>query len=814
MKTPTQTEAAFLAQRRAALRRHPTQTGIDYIEVEADGAQPGLFYLKLHFVPAAEGIGKVVVPTGITTDDVRIAGGESGVTIRVEAVIDADDHLVVVVREQGEGEIPTYTLQLVNVPNLDPFFAQIAFSLKVDEPGEFDCRPSRSVPSEVLPVPEIDYLARDYSSFRKLMLDRLSVVMPHWAERNPADLGMALVETLAYAADRLSYYQDAVATEAYLGTARRRISVRRHARLLDYALHEGCNARAWVQVQVADSADRVLLDKSTPLLTRVGPETRIAPEAYETVLAKGPEVFEALHPAELFSSLNELFFYTWGAREFMVPRGATSATLKDEWVDDPQRSMLYGLLKAGDVLLFEEVKGPTTGNAADADPAHRHAVRLTRVTFSEDPLGGHFLDGLEEHAVPVVEIEWHAEDALPFALHVSSIVAGNRSENVSVARGNMVLVDHGRTITGEPLLPALVPETGRYRPRLRRGNITHRVPFDDEAARKQSATAVLLQDAREALPVISLHESGARWTALRDLLSSDRFAREFVMEMESDRQAYLRFGDGVHGKQPTAGAQLEATYRVGTGLAGNVGHEAIAHVVTADTRFLRIRNPLPARGGIDPEPIEQVRLYAPQAFRAQERAVTEEDYAAAAQRFPEVKRAAATLRWTGSRHTVFVTVQRVADRPVDDAFKAALLAFLERFRLTGHNVAVHTPRFVPLDIALTVQVAPGHFRSIVHQALLETFSNVDLPGGRRGFFHPDSFTFGQPVYLSQVITTATRVPGVAWIEPNRFQRWGQPPRDELREGQITIGPLAIARLDNNPDAPQNGTMAFYLEGGR
>ena len=64
------------------------------------------------------------------------------------------------------------------------------------------------------------------------------------------DLGVTLVELLAYVGDYLSYYQDAVATEAYLDTARLRISVRRHARLVDYAMHEGCNARAWVCVEV------------------------------------------------------------------------------------------------------------------------------------------------------------------------------------------------------------------------------------------------------------------------------------------------------------------------------------------------------------------------------------------------------------------------------------------------------------------------------------------------------------------------------------------------------------------------------------
>ena len=61
--------------------------------------------------------------------------------------------------------------------------------------------------------------------------------------------GVTLVELLAYVGDYLSYQQDAVATEAYLETARCRVSVRRHTRLMDYFMHNGCNARAWVQLR-------------------------------------------------------------------------------------------------------------------------------------------------------------------------------------------------------------------------------------------------------------------------------------------------------------------------------------------------------------------------------------------------------------------------------------------------------------------------------------------------------------------------------------------------------------------------------------
>ena len=101
-------------------------------------------------------------------------------------------------------------------------------------------------------------------------------------------------------------------------------------------------------------------------------------------------------------------------------------------------------LKAGDVLIFEEVLGPITGNPADADPARRHAVRLTKVTPGEDAL----------YQQPIVEIEWAAEDALPFPFCISAIGEApdcKYLENISVARGNVILVDHGRTIDPEDL---------------------------------------------------------------------------------------------------------------------------------------------------------------------------------------------------------------------------------------------------------------------------------------------------------------------------------------------------------------------------
>jgi hypothetical protein len=169
---------------------------------------------------------------------------------------------------------------------------------------------------------------------------------------------------------------------------------------------------------------------------------------------------------------------------------------------------------------------------------------------------------------------------------------------------------------------------------------------------------------------------------------------------------------------------------------------------------------------------------------------------------------------------MFVTVDRKGGRSVDALFEADLRRFLERFRLAGYDLEIDAPHFVPLDIAFSVCAKPGYERSSVKRTLLDVFSNRELRDGRRGFFHPDNFTFGQPVYLSQLIAAAMEVPGVEWIDTsgasptqNRFGRWGQPMRGELEAGAITMGRLEIARLDNDPSAPENGRIDFFVQGG-
>jgi len=193
--------------------------------------------------------------------------------------------------------------------------------------------------------------------------------------------------------------------------------------------------------------------------------------------------------------------------------------------------------------------------------------------------------------------------------------------------------------------------------------------------------------------------------------------------------------------------------------------------------------------------------------------VTEDDYARIAERHPEVQKAVATLRWTGSWHTMYVTIDREGGAEVDEPFKKDLITFMECYRLTGHDLEVCSPSFVPLDISMDICVAPGYIKSNVKKTLLNAFSNADFPDGTRGFFHPDNFTFGQPIYLSQLISTAMKASGVSRVKVTRFQRWKEPEDGEIDRGCMILDRLEIARLDDDPDKPGNGRIEFNMAGG-
>jgi len=930
-----------------ALRKHPEYNGIAYLEVVDDPTLPDdqrQRTLQVHMVNPLS----AALAGALSVQNVRITGGDRLREIEIASVTAVAGEDVVTVQVLSPGDFAPYALTLVRDPHVDlppdkvdPVLASVSFSFKVACPTGLDCKDDTPCPPVTFDEPDIDYLAKDYASFRQLMLDRISVLAPEWQERNPADVGVMLVELLAYVGDYLSYAQDAAATEAYLHTARLRTSVRRHARLLDYRMHDGSNARAWVQIQTGIDGARVPAGTGV-LTTTANQDAAIDPtsEEYERALREGAIRFETMHDARLYRAHNAMRFYTWGDERCCLPAGATSATLEGALPN----------LAEGDVLILQEQRGPQTGSPDDADPAHRHAVRLIAVEPAIDPLGP------EGETTPVTRIRWAAADALPFPLCVSARVdqgdqAGSYGD-VSLALGNLVLADHGRTIGDEVLdpvpssamnwVPATPPQMcetvapdavpPRYAPVLVEAPLTQAAPYGEALfaleldaalqgaldagtlparlgqaflARRidvsgavprvrepgsrwvlrsgetvyslervsafearggwhgacakalvieylqdcemetggmeslirvtalPAAAAALRAAPQDTTPAICLREQSddcsdpLTWEPARDLLNSNGEGRQFVVEVASDGRAALRFGDDTFGKRPNSGTGFVSRYRIGNGRSGNVGADTLIHLVTdsqevrdavvsaAQTGSARpVSNPLPAQGGTPLESMESVRQAAPVAFRTQERAVTPADYAARVTLHPEVQRAEATMRWTGSWYTVSIAVDRLGGRPVDDALAEALTAYLEPYRMAGHDVEIDPPDPVPLELAMTVCVRPDVFRSAVRQRLLGTFTAGLQPDGQLGLFHPDRFTFGQTITLSPYIAAAQAVDGVQWVKVTRFGRQDDPDPKPLNDQRLALGRLQVAQLENDPNYPKRGVFRLTLEGGK
>ena len=1027
----------------------PDLNGLDYLEVDESQT-----VLTVYFLEKA--------PHGLTENNVRIDGGTRIRNIKVVpgGIVACelsdprvDDCMKITVDRPGD--FSTYTLRLVNMDaqgqptdepldGFDPFYAQLDFTFKASCPSDLDCAAQAVCPPAPPDKTEINYLAKDYSSFRQLILDRLALLMPDWQERHVPDLGITLAELMAYVGDYLSYYQDAVGTEAYLNTARQRISVRRHARLVDYRLHEGCNARSWLFIETDTSYFKIGVEELFFITGYEAEQTLVhrmlTGEDLRDIPSGSYEVFEPLvqphvESIEVYKAHNSISFYTWNNRQCCLPRGATSATLKDGRANQdksskkdsqkdndkpydeavslpgPDEEQTPGerllKLKAGDVLIFEEVLGPVTGEQSDADPTHRHAVRLTKVEAG--------MDGLYDQ--PILEIEWAIEDALPFTLCVSAIGRAPGCvylEDVSIARGNIIMVDHGQGIVpplawsvsaDEELNPGCDaafepfetnPPTGAtprqftrmtYRVPVPEASqdaqpqkqivlpsipLTYRAPFPspamlaqqqdrllsglkaavrnrlnqiwmavrggatlsegemtelrtilgaqalvdagletkshkpppgnvdqqaalerllaltDELLQKKErrvdaliararggyvlgdqeegevsemfgetlavnlssdnsellgpASIALRQDPRDALPDMSLIEldlieildqqnssqtsssvaGHEEWMSRFDLLDSNSSDRHFVVEVDNEGLGHVRFGNDDSGRAPVPGTILTTAYRVGNGIAGNVGAEAISYIVfrgnKPDPVNLSVRNPLPSVGGVAAELMSEAKLLAPVAFRQDlQRAVTSDDYVTLTERSAKskIQRAAApSLRWNGSWYEAHVAVDQLDTEAADENLLHEIEGYLYPYRRIGHDLSVHPARYVSLDLGLMVCVRPQYLRGHVEAAILDLFSNRALPDGRLGLFHPNNLTFGQSIYVSKLVAAAQSVKGVQSASVTKLQRLYERSNHEMENGLLALGPLEVARLDNDPNFHERGKLCLDMRGGK
>lgn len=80
----------------------------------------------------------------------------------------------------------------------------------------------------------VDYTNKDYYSLRNALIARAQTRIPAWQGTDPNDFGVALIESMAYMGDMLSFYIDRTANEMSLETANQRSSILNLARMYGY----------------------------------------------------------------------------------------------------------------------------------------------------------------------------------------------------------------------------------------------------------------------------------------------------------------------------------------------------------------------------------------------------------------------------------------------------------------------------------------------------------------------------------------------------------------------------------------------------
>lgn len=776
-----------------------TRNGIDFVNVDVSQVK-----ITVNFLNTVN-----LSNTGPTS--ATITGGDVVPTVAVRAisyVASTNGTLPsMTIFVNAPGDFSEYTLTL-NSPELDPYFSSIRFSFKSNCESDFDCQTPYELPTQPInDLPSIDYLAKDYLSFRQALLDFSAERYPNWRERSPADFGVMMLEMLCAVMDELSYLQDRVHNESSLELATERLSVTRLARLVDYEPQQATAARTWLHFKVRSNTQ---VSRGFPVVSRTpdgGSITFEVGDGVNNMDSKSQPSFN------LFEGRNQLQPHWWIATENCLKAGS-----REVWI----RGHGHGF-KKGDRLLIE--------TRVDVGPPIREWLILSSPQVGdeiEDPLSE--VPTANSSSVPVTRLRLDTVTQFDHLLPSTTI------------RGNIVPASQGQTVRGEVFaIPGINDATS---PSTSSQSVPQAIwrtgPVSDDSRVNDQFLYTIDTEGRlawlvpkgggPAVPEIALVELDGQkspWVWRKWLLSAARFDKAFTLDTSSYRRITtapgipplyeydgdgdtIRFGFRGLCEVPNEGSRFELTYRIAKGEAGNVPSDTITRF---DNNLLpeveSITNPFPAVGGADAESLRHIRDHAPQKFRVEQlRAVRPDDYRRTAEELPWVQRAGANFRWTGSWLTGFVAVDPMDGREPSVQNSIGLSQLLERRRLAGYEVFVDPPRYVALDIHLEICAQPDVYAGHVAEAIRRIVAST--PGA---FFDPNNFTFGGSLCRSALEHAIHQVPGVAGVLCIRVRRRGQTAYAEMPE-IVSVGTSEIIQVASDPNRPDRGRVEISVRGGR
>ena len=246
---------------------------------------------------------------------------------------------------------------------------------------------------------------------------------------------------------------------------------------------------------------------------------------------------------------------------------------------------------------------------------------------------------------------------------------------------------------------------------------------------------------------------------LHDLGPRDQ---RYLVRHDNQHLSTIVFGDGVRGTRlPTGQENIQATYRHGIGLEGEVAAGAVKLLVTKPLGIREVINPVAATGAAEPESLDEARRHAPVTVLTLDRIVSLKDYEDFAAAFAGIGKAQASALWTGTVQMAHITVATASGKPVErsSAVYANLLAALASLRDLSVPVRVQGFALLHFKLSAQLRVDPRYRRDQVEQSVRDALTWE---------FSFEQRAFGQAVTHAEVSTVIQSVPGVQAVTLTQF----------------------------------------------
>jgi uncharacterized phage protein gp47/JayE len=262
---------------------------------------------------------------------------------------------------------------------------------------------------------------------------------------------------------------------------------------------------------------------------------------------------------------------------------------------------------------------------------------------------------------------------------------------------------------------------------------------------------------------LQVEVNSVKWTEQPSLYQQGPASRVYATRDRAGGHTDLLFGDGVEGATlPTGQNNVQAIYRVGSGLSGNVPARSITTLVDRPLGVSGVDNPQAATGGQDAQSVNEIRASAPLSVLTLGRAVSIADYRNFAATFAGIAKADAIWIPSGPGRGVFVTVAGAGGSalPPGNPTLENLVAALHDYG--NPLVPIHAASFLETLFGLHADLKydPDHDMPAVKAAVLQSLY-LSYSFQARGF--------GEGVSSDEIAALIQSVPGVVAVNVTKLK---------------------------------------------